>query len=76
MLDALSTNRNQVLRNVNISGSVMEKSCRPKPVCIPTLKYRSSDGSCNNLIEPRYGMASTVFSRLLPNAYADGKCLK
>ena len=45
---------------------------RDKPMCNPN-KYRSLDGSCNNLKQPNYGRASTPFSRLIEDTeYAPG----
>lgn len=35
-------------------------------------RYRSMDGSCNNLKSPTWGMANTRYARILPPAYADG----
>jgi hypothetical protein len=35
--------------------------------------FRSFDGSCNNLKEPKFGMRGTPFQRILENDYADGK---
>ena len=45
-----------------------------KPVCntINPKKYRSLDGSCNNLKETNYGRAFTPFSRILETEYAPG----
>ncbi|KAI9560223.1 hypothetical protein GHT06_014237 [Daphnia sinensis] len=41
--------------------------------CDPTYPYRSFDGTCNNLENPRYGQANTIFQRLMgPANYADG----
>ncbi|XP_045034963.1 chorion peroxidase isoform X2 [Daphnia magna] len=41
--------------------------------CDPTYPYRSFDGTCNNLNNPRYGQANTIFQRLMgPANYADG----
>ena len=34
--------------------------------------YRSFDGTCNNLIHPTYGAASTAFRRIIPPVYEDG----
>ena len=41
--------------------------------CDPKIKYRSLDGSCNNLENPKWGSAYTAYSRLLFPQYADGK---
>jgi len=38
-----------------------------------TARYRSADGSCNNLKRPRWGRANTAYKRLLFPAYKDGK---
>ncbi|XP_033333210.2 peroxidase [Megalopta genalis] len=35
-------------------------------------RYRSYDGSCNNLYHPTWGMANTRYGRLLPANYGDG----
>ncbi|CAI2340685.1 unnamed protein product [Caenorhabditis sp. 36 PRJEB53466] len=35
-------------------------------------KYRSMDGTCNNLQNPAKGAAFTAYSRLMPAAYDDG----
>ncbi|XP_017753112.1 PREDICTED: peroxidase [Eufriesea mexicana] len=35
-------------------------------------RYRTFDGSCNNLHNPTWGMANTRYGRLLPANYADG----
>ena len=46
-----------------------------KPVCNTSnpKKYRSMDGSCNNLKETNYGRAFTPFSRLIEDTeYAPG----
>lgn len=45
--------------------------CPVEPVC-PIVKYRTIDGSCNNLRRPKMGQALTPLSRVLPPAYADG----
>ena len=45
-----------------------------KPVCNTSnpKKYRSMDGSCNNLKETNYGRAFTPFFRILDAEYAPG----
>nr|WIM01331.1 peroxinectin 1 transcription variant X2 [Limnephilus flavicornis] len=35
-------------------------------------KYRSFDGSCNNLAHSEWGVPNSTYSRLLPPVYADG----
>ncbi|XP_038060614.1 lactoperoxidase-like isoform X2 [Patiria miniata] len=36
-------------------------------------RYRTPDGSCNNLKHPSWGMANLPLGRFLPSAYDDGK---
>lgn len=40
-------------------------------VCYPNAKYRTIDGSCNNLQKPWLGMAGVPYSRKLPSRYRD-----
>lgn len=40
--------------------------------CRPTDRYRTFDGTCNNLRHPSWGMASSCFERLVDPDYADG----
>ncbi|XP_065216127.1 peroxidase-like [Planococcus citri] len=47
--------------------------CLPKISCNASEKYRSYDGSCNNLEKPAWGTPNTPVVRLLPPSYADGK---
>lgn len=42
------------------------------PRCDPSSRYRTVDGSCNNLKRPTWGMSNTAFIRLLPPRYEDG----
>lgn len=44
---------------------------RIKPHC-QTSKYRTIDGSCNNIDHPLWGTAYSKFSRILKAEYADG----
>ena len=43
-----------------------------KITCNSTYKYRSYDGTCNNLVNPLIGAANVPYVRLLPPAYQDG----
>ncbi|XP_025198953.1 peroxidase-like [Melanaphis sacchari] len=47
-------------------------TCAPLVTCDCNSKYRSIDGSCNNLQHPLWGAAITPYIRLGPAYYADG----
>lgn len=47
--------------------------CAPQVKCDPNAKYRSINGSCNNLITPTWGAAETPFLRMLNANFNDGK---
>ena len=49
----------------------LEKHCFKGPTCDQS-KYRTADGSCNNLQHPLWGKSNTPFERIVPPAYADG----
>ncbi|XKL60530.1 hypothetical protein PGB90_007587 [Kerria lacca] len=40
--------------------------------CDPNTKYRSVDGSCNNLRIPAWGKSNTAYKRIVPSEYNDG----
>ncbi|XP_015832935.2 peroxidase [Tribolium castaneum] len=46
--------------------------CGTPPAGCPKSRYRSYDGSCNNLGNPILGTPQTRYARLLPANYADG----
>ncbi|XP_037087854.1 chorion peroxidase-like [Pollicipes pollicipes] len=51
-------------------GSLLLPNCTPLPVpeCgDATLRYRTHDGSCNNLLRPRAGSANSQYSRYFPS---------
>ncbi|RXG57178.1 Chorion peroxidase, partial [Armadillidium vulgare] len=51
----------------------LQVTCPPPPRCGKKEKfYRTSDGSCNNIYNPRWGQARTAFERIVPPRYADG----
>ncbi|KAE9538851.1 hypothetical protein AGLY_005433, partial [Aphis glycines] len=47
--------------------------CLTSIPCNPRARYRSFDGSCNNLQQPGWGSVNTALVRLLPAAYQDGE---
>ncbi|XP_059477617.1 peroxidasin isoform X1 [Neocloeon triangulifer] len=56
----------------NLSGCMQHRphvDC--DDMCFHT-KYRSLDGTCNNLRHPMWGASLTAFHRLLPSAYENG----
>lgn len=48
------------------------KQCAPSVTCDPNAKYRSINGSCNNLQTPTLGASLTPFLRLIDANYSDG----
>lgn len=48
------------------------QSCKP-PIFCNRSRFRTADGSCNNLRNPRWGKSFECIIRLLDPAYADGK---
>ncbi|XP_052748877.1 chorion peroxidase [Galleria mellonella] len=68
-----STREGGIGRGPPTRGSFTEPPyCQPSPPCAPS-KYRSQDGSCNNLENSvRWGVSHTPFRRVLPADYGDG----
>ncbi len=58
------------LSNNGISGT-SSGNCIQELDCV-NAKYRTIDGSCNNLGKPLWGKSNTAFVRIVPPAYADG----
>jgi hypothetical protein len=46
-----------------------------KPKCNPKAKYRTADGTCNNLKNPLWGKSQTPFERFVFPFYEDGKLI-
>ena len=62
------------LQVLDTRATLLGDACLAPPLC-PAIKYRSFDGSCNNLINPNWGRALTPLERLLPPVYEDGSLL-
>jgi len=54
------------------NGDYFEK-CSPPVTCDPNEKYRTYNGSCNNLQNPNWGAAMTPFYRLMNAEFSDSK---
>lgn len=55
----------QVIRHSGIA-------CKPFSVSCSRNKYRSIDGTCNNLQRPAWGRSGAAFTRIATPRYADG----
>ena len=44
----------------------------PVPTCNPAKRFRSHDGTCNNLVTPNYGRTGTPYQRILLPEYGRG----
>lgn len=53
-------------------GIDLADQCFPKPICDPHAKYRTINGSCNNLIFPIWGVSHTASTRIIQADYSDG----
>ncbi|XP_067143854.1 peroxidase-like [Centruroides vittatus] len=67
----LNTLQGRSLKRVSIKDTPISNTC-PKPPPCPSSKYRTSDGSCNNLNNLSWGKSFTPFQRFLPPKYFDG----
>ncbi|KAK7071018.1 hypothetical protein SK128_013626 [Halocaridina rubra] len=75
ILNDLSLSRSQAdgLRNMQVSNTILGHTCPRAPACSnPNSKYRTADGSCNNLNNPSWGMMGTPVQRIVPPKYDDG----
>ena len=60
------------LQHYNCLDTVLGNICPVPPECDRYSKYRTFDGSCNNLAVTKLGQSLTPLLRLLPPDYADG----
>nr|CAH0110491.1 unnamed protein product [Daphnia galeata] len=58
-------------QKLSIKDTALGGTCIPDPVCRPS-KYRTIDGSCNNLKSPVMGRSNTQLGRYLAPKYDDG----
>ena len=59
------------LTKFSLEQTSAAQHCPKSPSC-KISKYRTIDGSCNNLKRPLWGKSHTAFNRLHPADYADG----
>lgn len=60
----------------NMSDTPLGEKCEKRfgsIRCEESYRYRSYDGSCNNLEHPSWGLSSTAYGRVLPAEYLDGQ---
>ncbi|KAG8229093.1 hypothetical protein J437_LFUL009562 [Ladona fulva] len=62
------------LPTFSILNTIIGDSCPRRPQCsnLSSLKYRTADGSCNNLRNGEWGSANVALQRILPPKYGDG----
>ncbi|XP_022240998.1 chorion peroxidase-like [Limulus polyphemus] len=60
------------LKGTNLQKIVDEATRQRVVFCESNSKFRTIDGTCNNLIKPRWGSSFNCFNRFLHPNYADG----
>ena len=57
------------------SAPQLADTCRPRMSCPDQgSRFRTIDGSCNNLQRPELGQINTALQRIIPPKYGDGGC--
>jgi len=59
-------------QKLSVKDTALTGTCIKDPVCRPFAKFRSIDGSCNNLQSPLMGRSVTQLGRYLAPQYDDG----
>ena len=57
------------LQEFSIRGTIIDDKCPRGGECDPGQRYRSYDGSCNNLQNPLFGSVNTPYKRFIPASY-------
>uniref|UniRef100_A0A6A7G547 Peroxidase-like n=2 Tax=Hirondellea gigas TaxID=1518452 RepID=A0A6A7G547_9CRUS len=60
------------LQRFTVRETELGNTCPPNLACDEASRYRTVNGSCNNLGDPRLGMCLTPFQRIRPAHYDDG----
>jgi len=69
---AAATTKTQKTTTTTTAKPIIFCPFNPNLVCDVTSKYRTFDGTCNNLNNPLYGAANTPYKRMMGPAYGDG----
>ncbi|KAK3879034.1 hypothetical protein Pcinc_016377 [Petrolisthes cinctipes] len=59
------------LPTFGVQNTIIANTCPPEPQC-PVTKYRTVDGTCNNLGHKSWGSGGTAFQRILAPDYDEG----
>ena len=73
-LDVVGRRAGIGLQNVRVSETSLVEQCPTQITCgNPSSRFRTADGSCNNLQKPEFGKSNTPVQRILPPTYDDGE---
>ena len=72
-LTSMDRETDLTLLESSLSGQLVGEVSRMDQGCNADAMYRTMDGSCNNLANPKQGATTTPIPRLMDNAYSDGK---
>lgn len=61
------------ISTLSLQRTPLSAACSKSRLCNTKAKYRSIDGSCNNVENPNWGSAMTAYARILFPQYFDGK---
>ena len=72
-LTSMDRETDLTLLESSLSSQLVGEVLRMDEECNADAMYRTMDGSCNNLVNPKQGATATPIPRLMDNAYSDGK---